>query len=289
MDASILLKIGAGKEHFMKHIRLMIVAAVCGVALMFIAKANAQDVKQGVVTIVRIHGNANFSTDNGVTWQALKIGAALQPGAVIKTDPDSTVDVILAENRAPVIPSGVVGQNNAGAYAAGLPPTAGQYHAAVQQNVVRILGGTELAIDKLTYSNTGAETVSDTELDLRSGKVFGNVKKISAMSKYEIKTPTGVAGIRGTSFSMGSDGSVIVYDGSVVVSFPGANGVIETQVVNAGEQFTPGQVGPPVSVVPPGQSVEDWAKENKPSDAETEATTTGTETVTPTATPYVSP
>jgi hypothetical protein len=109
------------------------------------------------------------------------------------------------------------------------------------------------------------------------------------MSKYEIKTPTGVAGVRGTSFTMGSDGSIICYSGSVVVSFPGANGQITTQVVNAGDQFDPA-TGQVTSLVPPGQSVADWAATATPANALTEATTFTTKAgTTGTATPYISP
>jgi hypothetical protein len=229
----------------MKNIRLMI--AVCGVALLFIANANAQDIKQGVVTIVRIHGTATYTAD-GTTWQPLTLGATLQPGATIKTSPDSTVDIVLGEKAAAIgglAQGGGPGANNAAAYASGLPPTSTGFTAAAQQNVIRILADTELAVDKLTYSNTGAETTTDTELDLKAGKIFGNVKKISAMSKYEIKTPTGVAGIRGTSFALGADGSVYCSVGSVVVSFMGPNGIV-TQEVSAGQVFDPatGQVTP---------------------------------------------
>ena len=271
----------------MKHIRLMIMAAVCGVALMCIAKANAQDEKQGVVTIVRIHGDATFTTDSGATWQPLHIGAILQSGAVIKTAPDATVDIVLGQAAAAGgIGKGGVGMNNATAYAAGRDPTSGGFTAAAQQNVIRMMGGTELAIDKLTYSNTGAETVGDTELDLRSGKIFGNIKKISAMSKYEIKTPTGVAGIRGTSFAMGSDGSVVCYSGSVVVSFM-VNGTLTTQTVNAGDTFNPA-TGLVTPVDLNGQTLAEWSAANTPSGM-TEA---NTETLTiqnnPT-TVYISP
>ncbi len=59
---------------------------------------------------------------------------------------------------------------------------------------------TVLAIDKLLISNTGVDAVSDTELDLRQGTIFGNVKKLSATSQYLIKIPNGIAGVRGTTF-----------------------------------------------------------------------------------------
>lgn len=221
----------------MKNIRLIVAASVFGLALLFIANVKAQDVKQGVVTVVRIHGTATYTAD-GSTWQPLLLGATLHPGAVIKTSPDSTVDIVLGESPAPISNSGGPGLNNAAAYASGLPPTSSGFTAVAQQNVIRILADTELAVDKLTYQDTGAETTTDTELDLKSGKIFGNVKKISAMSKYEVKTPTGVAGIRGTTFALGSDGSVWCTDGSVVVSFMGPNGIV-TQVVNQGQVFDP--------------------------------------------------
>jgi hypothetical protein len=234
------LKIGAGKEYFMKHIRLMIAAAVCGVALLLNANANAQDVKQGVVTVVRIHGTATYTAD-GTTWQPLMLGAILQPGAIIKTSPDSTVDIVLSEKAAAIGglgQGGGPGVNNAASYAGGLPPSSSGFTAVAQQNVIRIMADTELAVDKLTFSNTGAETTTDTELDLKAGKIFGNVKKISAMSKYEVKTPTGVAGIRGTTFALGADGSVYCSDGSVVVSAM-VNNTLVTVVVPAGSVFDP--------------------------------------------------
>lgn len=255
----------------------MIAAAVCGAALTFIVGANAQDVKQGVATVVRIHGTGSVTLDGGATWQALKLGETLQQGAVIKTDGDSTVDLVLSETAANIgsHQGGGAGLNNAGAYASGIPPTSPGFKAAAQQNVIRIFGGAQLAIDKLTYSDTGAETVSDTELDLQSGKIFGTVKKLSAMSKYEIKTPTGVAGIRGTEYSMGSDGSIICYSGSVVVA--GANGT--AVVVPAGSSFNP-TTGAIVVLAPPGQ-LEAWAAQAK-ADAGTSdvATVAGQATVT---------
>jgi hypothetical protein len=64
----------------------------------------------------------------------------------------------------------------------------------VEQNVVRLSGGTTLKIDTLTVSDTGADTVSDTELDLQAGRIFASVKKLSDTSKYLVKIPNGIAG-----------------------------------------------------------------------------------------------
>ncbi len=66
---------------------------------------------------------------------------------------------------------------------------------------------TTLGIDKLTITDTGADTVSDTELNLKKGKIFASVKKLSGASQYLIKLPSGIAGVRGTKFSISADGN----------------------------------------------------------------------------------
>ena len=52
-----------------------------------------------------------------------------------------------------------------------------------------------LGIDKLTSMDTGSDSVTETQLDLKAGHIMGSVKKLSAASKYEVKIPNGVAGI----------------------------------------------------------------------------------------------
>jgi hypothetical protein len=103
-----------------------------------------------------------------------------------------------------------------------------------------------LAIDKLTVTQTGADVVSETQLDLQRGKIMGNVKKMSAASKYEVKIPNGVAGIRGTTYYITADGVVKVFVGSVVLAYVGPDGTVVTQVIMGGQQFDAksGQITP---------------------------------------------
>ena len=54
--------------------------------------------------------------------------------------------------------------------------------------------GSILVIDKLTTVSSGADTVSDTELDLKKGGIYASVKKLSPAAQYLVKTPTGIAG-----------------------------------------------------------------------------------------------
>ena len=111
------------------------------------------------------------------------------------------------------------------------------YNPNADQNIVRLFENTVLQVDKLTSMETGAGTVSETQLDLQRGRIFGNVKKMSAASRYEVKLPNGVAGIRGTIYTLSAEGVVQVLVGSVVIAYVGADGNTVTQVVMGGQQF----------------------------------------------------
>jgi hypothetical protein len=101
----------------------------------------------------------------------------------------------------------------------------------------------------MTRSDTSRDSDEETMLDLQDGAILGNVKKISANSRYEIKTPHGVAGIRGTDYHikshLESDGRHTVtftsITGQVIVSAvvdPGGPTVVK--VLRDGESWTPG-------------------------------------------------
>jgi hypothetical protein len=225
----------------MKYIKALVSTVICAFVLTLTSTASAQDAKQGVVTVVRIQGEARYSNGDNV-WHPLKLGATLTANDVVQSGANSTVDLVLADKAAHVSFQSGAGAGPGGSVnIAGLPikPISGAGQSAPEQNIIRLQADTVLAIDKFTFSQAGPDTVSDTELNLRQGKIFGNVKKVSAASQYIIKMPTGVAGVRGTSFFLGSDGSVTTIFGSVVVSFVGSNGQPVTGVVSAGESFDP--------------------------------------------------
>jgi hypothetical protein len=168
------------------------------------------------------------------TWQPLKSGLILKSGAIIQTAAGSYVDLAL---------------NNANAVAnpvRATPIDVGYSAPKAEQDAIRIFENTVLGVDKLVINETGAETVTETQLDLKAGKIFGTVKKLSASSKYEVKIPNGVAGIRGTIYTLSADGVLTVLSGSVVLAFVGPDGSVVTQVINAGQQFDArtGQITP---------------------------------------------
>ena len=73
-----------------------------------------------------------------------------------------------------------------------------------QGNVLKLKAFTTITIDKLEKNPAaGAENSS---INMSSGKVMGKAKKLKgAESSYEIRTPTAIAGVRGTKLGVGVD------------------------------------------------------------------------------------
>jgi hypothetical protein len=222
----------------MKKIQTLLSAAFCGLILLaFVSAAGAQDTKQGVATVVRVKGLASYTLGGNDVWHPLVAGKVLNPGAAIKTGPDATVDVVLGKavempqahpvpDRVTLAPDsevrGMVG-----------------YKPSVQQNIIRLSGDTTVKIDILTVSDTGVDTVSDTELDLQNGRIFYSVKKLSAESKYLVKIPNGIAGVRGSQGFISADGKCGAFEHPLWLSVIGADGKPVTVTVGEGQQYDP--------------------------------------------------
>jgi hypothetical protein len=208
--------------------RIMNWLVACGLALVMTASLSAQAATDRSGKVVRIKGAARYSTGNNV-WQPLKIGQTLKQGTLIQTAADSHVDIVFGE-AGKVTPVRAVANPSSGGGGGGYQPKA-------EQDVVRIQADTVLALDKLSVIDTGTDKVTDTQLDLRSGRIFGTVKKMNASSRYEIKLPNGVAGVRGTVYQVSAEGVLQVLSGSLVISWTAADGTVMTQTVNGGYQF----------------------------------------------------
>jgi len=148
---------------------------------------------------------AEYSSD-GTTWKKLEIGMVLKQGSAVKTDKAAVVDLFLKQNGP----------------------------------VVRVTPDTTLKLDKLTFDQADAETVINTELNLSNGRILGNVKKLAAASKYDVKTAKATCGIRGTQFDIASNGKVTVVEGSVTLTFTPTGGAAPVTVtVTAGQTLDP--------------------------------------------------
>lgn len=222
----------------------MIPGLIALALVMGLAMQAAADPIQQIVTVLRVKGAARYSTD-GKTYQTLQKGDVLKPGALVQTAPESEVDLQLggtsgagttqvvnknANGLNDVYNGTIIGNKGGGLY---------NPDAEESANIVRIQENSVLSIDKLTVEQTGADTVEETQLDLRAGSIVGNVKKMSAASKYEVKIPNGVAGIRGTFYFLSSAGVVDVVLGSVVIAVVHADGTVVTKVVTAGFKYDP--------------------------------------------------
>jgi hypothetical protein len=215
--------------------------AITGLAV----NVQAEDVTQ-VITVVKVEGAARYSTDNR-TWQPLRKGDVLHQGAVIQTAEQSAVDLFAGDSATlvgvgqisadrPGIATGAIGGAGFAALSDGPKP-----------NFIHVFESSVVSVDKLVKERTGVEEAADTQLDLRSGRILGNVKKLSSASRYEVKIPFGVAGIRGTSYTVSAAGVVYVLTGSVTISYmyvppgsaPGTAAVSNTVTVPAGSNFNP--------------------------------------------------
>ena len=207
----------------MKETRMLVKLFVaCGVALAMVTSLTAQTAKEVSGKVVRIKGNARYQTVQNV-WHPLKVGTLLKPGSVVQTAEGSFVDIVLDDDNA-VAPKHPIGEVLT-------------YQPDADRDVVRLFEDSILAIDKLTITPTGLDVVKETELDLRRGRIFGMVKKLSGASHYEVKIPNGVAGIRGTVYMISANGVLTVLVGTVVISWAGPDGTVHTEVVMAGYQY----------------------------------------------------
>jgi hypothetical protein len=227
----------------MKKIQALLFPVVCGALFSLAGPAFAQaTADSGFATVVRVEGVASYSLGND-KWSPLVAGKILPEGAVIRTGHNGAVDVVLGKDIN--LPHNGW-QSAPGPSNPALAPDAPvrgmiSYKPAAEQNVVRLTPDTTLGISKLTVTDTGADTVSDTELDLKKGKIFCSVKKLSGPSQYLIRLPSGIAGVRGTQFSIDVDGHVSVYHstgGGVVLSIITPNGT-QVTLVGAGFSYDP--------------------------------------------------
>ena len=157
--------------------------AVYGLTLVitaFVATAQA-DQKGDTAKVMAVKGKAQYSAAGGA-WLPLELGKILSSGSVVKTFSDSQVDLFLKFNGP----------------------------------VIRVTADTTLGLTKLLYNESTRKVVIDTKLDLSSGRILGNVRKLSATSRYEVIIPSGTVSVRGS--RIGSTQYDIMASGLVTVS-----------------------------------------------------------------------
>lgn len=167
-------------------------------------------VKAGKAKVTAAGEGSRYSTSADV-WLPLKTGASLPEGAVIAT--------------------------------AGSPAD-----LKIDNSVVRVQPNSTLKLDKVAGGSAAGVKIIDTQLNLADGAVAANVKKLAAGARYEVKTPGGVAGIRGTKIHV----RTLVLNGKRVTIYSAIEGTCDvaettptgvvTVVLNVGESFVTGDV-----------------------------------------------
>jgi hypothetical protein len=187
-----------------KHGRFSIVMAcvVAAAGAWVVSSVHAAEAGKAVVRSIR--GQAQYQEAGG-QWLQLKVGQVLKAGSTVRTAADSHADLFMDQNGP----------------------------------VVRLVENTTLGLEKLNYTVTGVDTIIETQLDLKSGRIIGIVRKMADDSKYEIRTPNGVAGIRGTEYDITATSVLRVVSGSMVMVYVKSDGTVITQVVNSNEMFVP--------------------------------------------------
>ncbi len=175
--------------------------------------------------VVHQKGSARFKTASS-DWQPLKVGDIVRAGTIIQTAKNSRLDLVLGGGSALAAQPGTAERRLSP------PPTAGQ-------STVRLWANTLLKVDKLVVVGTGANPGMETQLDLKSGHIYGVVEKLPAASNYEVKIPNGVAGIRGAVYDLSAEGDVKVLSGTVVLATVGRDGTAVTQVITGSPKSDP--------------------------------------------------
>ena len=152
----------------MRKIRLFMAAIVCVVALLNCTYVYSQEAQRKAI-IARVRGDAEVKYLDQKKWVPARIAMVLTEGDAIKTGFDSWVLLHL---------------NGKGETAA-----------------VEISENAKLLLSELQWHEE-SETHT-TLLDLASGELLIKAKKLQAPeSKFEVKTPTAIVGVRGTKFAV---------------------------------------------------------------------------------------
>lgn len=178
---------------------------------------------QGTATVTSLKGSPSYTTEASGVALPLKQGMKLSAGTTIATSAGDEVVLDLKENG----------------------------------GAVHVRPNTEISIDTLLVTKTGADAVVETGLSVKKGSILGNVKKLSANSKYNVTTAKGTAGIRGTVFEVLATGVFKCHDGRMfVVVVIGATPAPPTnlgkgQQVDASQATTQAQIQ--VLLIPVGE------------------------------------
>ena len=197
-------------KHVVGSMDRLVLSLVIVLGVVSVSKSSAVT-QPAEVVIQDIVGTASYCTDG--TWQPVRKDMKLSRGAIIKTDADSTVDLLLESSF----------------------------------TALRLTPNSSLRLDRLNKEAGYDTEVTETALTLLSGSIAGTQRKLAAPSRFQINVAAGAITIVGTEYFVRADGAVTVVSGTVSLNYnlPGNGGSIKV-TVSAGFTFDPatGQVVP---------------------------------------------
>jgi hypothetical protein len=222
--------------------RITKIIALTAAALSFGMGVRA-DMQPGTAVVRELEGSGTYVTGGGVE-KPLAVGVVLKEGDTVKTSADSWLNLLLPQNGPDV----------------GLGP----------QSTLRFT--------KLQYEETELGVVKQTVLDVPEGQIYGHVDTLVGDSKYLVRSPKGIAEVKGTDFYYDTKtGDIHVITGQVFLTIifnvtqvttippfagnPADESFAKAVVINAGQSFfmprgqakeavltavtTPGGIAPP--------------------------------------------
>lgn len=162
-----------------------------------------------------VHGQGSYCADK-VNWLALAPNVVLKQGAILRTEGNSTADVIIKSSG----------------------------------TALRLNPSTLLEVTRLEKEVAGEEVVTRTALELRAGALIGSQRKLENPSTFQIQTLAGTVAIRGTKYLVKADGTVRCFTGSISVDDNSIGRAQSGIVVPGGFSFDPATKG--ISAIEPG-------------------------------------
>lgn len=186
------------------------------IAALFICTAAAQAQAGSSALLAKKEGNVEVKLP-GKSWSEARMGESLAQGAEIRTSAGATAFVKWANG-----------------------------------DVIKIGPLSQVVLSKMQQSGN----TRNREISLNEGKAFAKVKKLATgESTFTIRTPTAIAGVRGTgfqgSFIPGRGAQFTVLSGTIAVEAEGV--IVEvaegmTSMVNLGEPPMPPEPAPPAVI-----------------------------------------
>ncbi len=121
----------------------------------------AEDIAQMKATVVKVAGDVRVKSRASLTWHNAKVNEVLGAGDQIETRKNGLIEIKLDNN-----------------------------------NVISLKPDTKITLTKLTHNLKTGDY--ENLLEATKGKIRAKVEKLKGGSRFEIKTPTAVACVRGT-------------------------------------------------------------------------------------------